>query len=104
MPKVSIVVVITTSVWASDASWTKALRINHQMEMSSKPSPTTVNPITAPERKATLSPAFRERDVAWAVRAEAYVAVFMPTKPARPEKKPPVRKANGTQGFCTPKP
>ena len=26
----------------------------------------------------------------------------MPTKPARPEKKPPVRNANGTQGFWMP--
>jgi hypothetical protein len=32
-----------------------------------------------------------------AVRLLAQVAVFMPNQPAKPEKKPPVRKANGTQ-------
>ena len=69
--------------------------------MSSRPRPTTVRPMTAPLRKAILRPALRLRMVALAVRALAYVAVFMPTKPARPLKKPPVRKANGTQGFCT---
>ena len=78
--------------------------MSHQMEMSSRPRPTTVRPITAPLRKAICRPPFSERIVALAVRADAYVAVRMPTKPARPEKKPPVRKANGTQGFWTPKP
>ena len=104
MPKVSMVVVMTTRVWASEASWTKAFSTSHQMAMSSRPRPTTVRPITAPLRKAILRPEFSERMVALAVRALAYVAVFMPTKPARPLKKPPVRKAKGTQGFCTPKP
>ena len=32
-------------------------------------------------------------------RPEAYVAVFMPIYPARPEKKPPEINAKGTQGF-----
>ena len=36
---------------------------------------------------------------AQAVLADAYVAVFIPIKPARPEKNPPVRKANGTHLF-----
>ncbi len=74
------------------------------MAISRRPRPTTVRPMTAPLRNAILRPELRLRMVALAVRAEAYVAVFMPTKPARPLKKPPVRKANGTQGFCTPKP
>ena len=72
--------------------------------MSKSPNPTTVRPITAPERKAILRPSFSELRAALAVRAEAEVAVFMPINPANPEKKPPVRKANGTHGFCTWKP
>ena len=32
------------------------------------------------------------------------VAVRIPIKPASPENKPPVRNANGTHGFCTPRP
>ena len=71
-------------------------------EMSSRPSPTTVSPITAPERNASFRPEFRDLWVALAVLADAYVAVFIPTKPASPEKKPPVRKANGTHGFWIP--
>ena len=39
---------------------------------------------------------------ALAVRAEAYVAVFIPINPANPEKKPPVKKANHTHSFCNP--
>ena len=79
IPKVSIVVVITTSVCASEASCTNARRIIHQMEMSSRPRPTTVRPITAPLRKAICRPPFSERIVALAVRADAYVAVRIPT-------------------------
>ena len=101
MPKVSIVVVMTTSFWASVASVTKALRMRNQIAMSSRPRPTTVKPITAPLRNATFRPELRLRRAALAVRPEAKVAVFIPMNPARPEKKPPVRKANGTQGFWT---
>ena len=56
--------------------------------------------MTAPERKAICSPSFRDCLAPAVVRFEAKVAVFMPRKPARPEKKPPVMKAKGTQGFC----
>ena len=76
----------------------------YHREMSRSPRPTTVSPITAPERNATLSPELRERIAAFAVLAEAYVAVFIPTNPASPEKKPPVRNAKGTHVFWTPKP
>ena len=76
----------------------------YQSDMSRSPRPTTVSPITAPDLKAIVSPEFRERMAAFAVLAEAYVAVFIPTKPASPEKNPPVRNANGTQVFCTPNP
>ena len=38
----------------------------------------------------------RELRAACAVRALAWVAVFIPMNPQRPEKNPPVRKANGT--------
>ena len=104
MPNVSIVVVTTTSFCEASGLSMNMLRIIHQMDMSRRPSPTTVRPITAPERNAILSPELSERLTALAVLAEAKVAVFMPMNPASPEKKPPVRKAKGTQGFCTPKP
>jgi len=58
--------------------------------------------MTAPERKATCRPRFRLSLAPCAVRDDAAVAVFMPRKPQRPEKNPPVRKATGTNGFCTP--
>ena len=94
-----MVVVMVTSTCDGLGSLTKAFSTTYQMDMSRRPRPTTVRPITAPERKASFNPEFRLLVTALAVLAEAYVAVFMPTKPARPEKKPPVRNANGTQGF-----
>ena len=65
------------------------------MEMSSRPRPTTVKPMTEPEEKATRRPRFRLSEAAWAVRALALVAIFMPTKPASMDQMPPVRKAKG---------
>ncbi len=67
--------------------------------MSNSARPTTTNPITAPERNATVNPLLSDRLTAFAVRAEACVAVFIPKYPASPEKNPPVKKANGTQLF-----
>ena len=75
----------------------------NQIEMSSRPKPTTVKPITEPAEKATLRPLFSPVRQALAVRALAAVAIFMPTKPDRPEKKPPVTKAKGTYGVSSPK-
>ena len=72
--------------------------------MSKSASPTTTRPITAPERNATLSPLSSEWFAAHAERLDAYVAVFIPKNPAKPEKKPPVMNANGTQSFWTFKP
>jgi hypothetical protein len=69
--------------------------------MSRRPRPTTVSPITAPERKATWSPSLRLRSAPAAVRLLARVAVFIPNQPARPEKNPPEMKAKGTQALCT---
>ena len=71
MPKVSMVVVITTSFWEVSGLSMKAFRSNHQIEMSRRPRPTTVSPITAPERNASLRPEFNERLTALAVLAEA---------------------------------
>ena len=65
------------------------------MDTSSRPSPTTVKPMTDPAEKATFSPRFRLSEAAWAVRALAAVATFMPTNPARAEYTPPLRKAKG---------
>ena len=86
-----------TMVWAIWAAPKPAmyLRIWNQMDTSSRPRPTTVKPMTAPEEKATLRPRFRLSWAALAVRALAEVAIFMPTKPARPDQMPPVRKAKG---------
>ena len=72
------------------------------MEMSRRPRPTTVNPITEPAEKATFSPLFRPFWQAAAVLALALVAICIPTKPERPEKNPPVRKANGTNQVRKP--
>jgi hypothetical protein len=47
-----------------------------------------------------LQPSFSEFLAPCAVRELASVAVFMPNQPARPEKNPPVRNANGTQPDC----
>ena len=65
------------------------------MVMSSIPSPTTVNPMTEPEEKATRSPLFRLSLAAWAVRALEFVAIFIPMKPASMDQIPPVTKAKG---------
>ena len=98
MPKVSMVVVMMESLLIP--SGIKWFRITNHSEMSSKARPTTTRPMTAPERKAICSPLFSECLAPAVVRLEAKVAVRMPRKPASPEKKPPVMKANGTQGFC----
>ena len=70
MPKVSIVVVMTTSFCGPAAS-TNQLRITYQNEMSSRPRPTTTRPITAPLRNATFRPRSSDCRAALAVRAEA---------------------------------
>ena len=71
---------------------------NHQMLMSSSPSPTTVMPITVPDENATRRPALSDSLAPCAVRALARVAIDMPMNPASAEKKPPVMNANGTNG------
>ena len=63
--------------------------------MSSRPSATTVKPITEPAEKATLRPLFRLSEAACVVLAFAWVAIFMPMKPASIDHTPPVRKAKG---------
>ena len=105
MPNVSMVVVMTHNLAPGRLpSGVTAFSNRYQKEMSSKPRPTTTRPITAPLRKAMRKPPLSDVRAACAVRAEAAVAVFIPRKPANPEKKPPVRKATGTQAFCTWKP
>ena len=58
--------------------------------------------MTEPAEKATLRPLFSPVRQALAVRAFAAVAIFMPMKPERPEKNPPVIKAKGTKGVSSP--
>ena len=69
------------------------------MDRSSKPSPTTVKPITPPDENATRSPLFKLWLAAYAVRALEDVAMLIPINPDIPEKNPPVIKANGTKGL-----
>ena len=70
--------------------------------MSKSPSPTTVRPITEPEEKAILRPLLSPSRAPFAVREFAYVAIFIPTNPESPEKNPPVKNANGTNGERNP--
>ena len=56
--------------------------------MSAKP--TTLSPITAPERNATVSPSLSDCLAAQVVRAEALVAIFIPNQPHSPEKSPAI--------------
>lgn len=77
-------------------------RKKYQNEMSTSPRPTTTKPITAPEENATFKPAFKLFCAAFAVRELAAVAIFIPINPERPEKNPPVRKANGTNMVRNP--
>ena len=76
-----------TMVWAIFSAGKPAmyLRMWNQMDTSSRPRPTTVKPMTAPEENATLRPRLRLSWAALAVRALALVAIFMPMKPARAE-------------------
>ena len=103
IPKLSIVAVI----WGSgliasriNSAGGMKYRIRNQTVMSNRAKPTTTKPITAPARKAICKPPFRLPRAALAARAEALVAVFIPKKPHNAEKKPPVKKATGTIGFC----
>ena len=50
-----------------------------------------------------IPPSFKLEIAPFAVLELAYVAVFIPRKPHRPLKKPPVKKAIGTNGFCIPR-
>ena len=75
--------------------------MKNQSMMSIRPRPTTVSPITAPDRNAICRPSLSDRSAPAAVRLLASVAVFMPNQPARPENKPPEMKAKGTQALCT---
>jgi len=58
--------------------------------------------MTEPAEKATRRPRFSPSWQALAVRQLEAVAIFMPMKPDRPEKKPPVRKAKGTNHVSRP--
>ena len=61
------------------------MRMWNHTEMSNRPRPTTVKPMTAPEEKATFSPLFRLSEAACAVRALEEVAILMPTNPEMAE-------------------
>ena len=91
MPKVSMALVMS----AASRLNTKRSSAN-QTEMSNRPRPTTVKPMTEPAENATRRPLFRPSRQALAVRQLDLVAMRIPTKPLRPEKKPPVRNAKGT--------
>ena len=71
IPKVSIVVVMITILWASLASSIKKFKMRNHAEMSRSARPTTTSPMTAPERKATRRPLSSEWFAAHAARLEA---------------------------------
>ena len=91
IPNVSIAAIV-----ASIDSLNTNLKRMYQILISKRPRPTTVIPITAPDEKAILSPLLRPSLAPFAVRVFAYVAIFIPIKPDKPEKNPPERNANGT--------
>ena len=97
IPKVSIALVMAEG----SSLKTNFSRVN-QMEISKRPRPTTVKPITEPAENATRRPRFRLVRQALAVRQLALVAMRMPMKPDRPEKKPPVTNAKGTNQVSRP--
>ena len=112
MPKVSMAEVMACT-WAlsrdcpaASARWAGSeyqnFRKKNQKDRSKSPRPTTVKPMTAPALNATFRPEFRLSVAAQAVRQLAAVAIFMPMKPDRPEKKPPVIKAKGTNMVRNP--
>ena len=102
MPKVSMLAVICVRRSATGSDANAVLRMKYQIVRSRRPRPTTVKPMTVPASKATRRPLFRLCDAALAVRQLAIVAVRIPMKPARPEKKPPVRNANGVNHESMP--
>ena len=81
-------VVIPTNASPSGSGTMPWVYRKNQAEMSSKANPTTTRPITAPARKATLRPSLSDCLAAYAVRADALVAIFMPNQPHNPENKP----------------
>ena len=97
MPKV----IIALQISEGDRRKAYLSRVN-QREMSRSPRPTTVKPMTDPAENATRRPRSSPVRQALAVRALERVAIRMPIKPDRAEKKPPDRKANGTNGFNSP--
>jgi len=84
-----MVAVIVRSLNPGCDSGMKVFRIKNQIVMSNKTSPTTERPITAPLRKAILSPQSRDVWQAIATLDEANVAALIPKNPARPLKNHP---------------
>ena len=80
---------------SSAPMWPMYFRPKNHSVMSSRPRPTTVKPMTEPEENATFRPRLRLSCAALAVRALAFVAIFMPMRPASIDQMPPVRNANG---------
>ena len=97
IPNVSIAAIIS-----STPSLNPNFKIINQTLMSRSPRPTTVSPITEPEENAIFNPLLRLSRAPFAVLVFAYVAIFIPTNPDNPEKNPPVRNANGTNGVKNP--
>ena len=94
IPNVSIAVITSFMLSLN----TNFKRINHTL-ISKSPKPTTVSPITEPDANAIFKPLLSPSRTPFAVRVLAYVAIFIPTYPDNPEKNPPVKNANGTNGL-----
>ena len=56
-------------------------------------SPATERPITLPPENATFSASLNDFCAAWEVRTFAWVAAFIPMKPAASERSDPIQKA-----------
>jgi hypothetical protein len=97
MPKVSMVSEMTSGV-ALKAYFSS---IYHTV-ISSMAKPFTIKPMTLPEAKDTRRALLRLSLAAWAVRELALVETFMPMKPHRAVRPPPVMKAKGVKGLINP--
>ena len=93
---------IIAAVISSSEEWKMSFITAYQREISRSPRPTTVKPMTLPAEKAMRRPRLSPSCAAAAVRQLARVAMVMPMKPERPEKKPPVTKAKGTNHVTNP--
>jgi len=90
-PKASAV--SDSTITRSFGAWPPGpVRYQKKEAIASSPSPATSMPVTAPERNASVRPPCSEPRAASAVRTLARTEMFMPTKPATPDRIAPMMK------------